>query len=152
MFDLQWSILNLAEFNPERLKCFAVIQLVQAIEPPLEGTMYAYETIDYWIMIDMNGLLQNDMNEFYFFSLCMMAIRIQYIRAYLPTSYEMYYGHILNTSWKSIVRGKTPTLGRYAPIKRRFAPTTRQNAHFRLFLFFQLQSKQHWLMPLTSCF
>ena len=84
MLDLQLSILNLAEFNPERLKCLAVTTCTS--EPPLEGTMYAYETIDYWIMIDMN--------EFYFFSLCLMAIRIQCIRAYLPTSYEMYYGPI----------------------------------------------------------
>ena len=70
MFDLQWSILNLAEFKAEMFSRYNLS------EPPLEGTT------DYWIMIDMNGFTAKWYE--WVFSLCMMAIRIQFIRAYLP--------------------------------------------------------------------
>ena len=46
MFALQWSILNLAEFKAEMFSRYNLS------EPPLEGTMYAYETVGLgWVAV-----------------------------------------------------------------------------------------------------
>ena len=44
-----WTADLTAEFKAE------MVSRYNLSEPPLEGTMYAYKTIDYWIMIDMIG-------------------------------------------------------------------------------------------------